>query len=178
MRAAAVIGRGRRMRRRRRRVFKLSWQDTQTYIRWLRQVSGKPYRLLTEAEWEYAARGGTYRRYWWGSSMKAGYANCKKCGGAWDYKFPAPVTQTQANQFGLHGMNGGVWEWTQDCWRADHSASPRDGSAVIGGDCTGRVLRGGSWRNDSGYAHASSRFRYDYNVRYSTNGFRVARDLQ
>ncbi len=159
-------------------VFKLSWQDAQSYIKWLRRVTGKPYRLLSEAEWEYAARGGTYRKYWWGKSMKAGFADCKGCGGTWSYKFPAPAEKVPANQFGLHGMNGGVWEWTQDCWNPNHNSSPTDGSAVTRGDCSARVLRGGSWRNDAGYAHASSRLRYDFNVRYSTNGFRVARDMQ
>jgi formylglycine-generating enzyme required for sulfatase activity len=85
---------------------------------------------------------------------------------------------SKANPFGVHGMSGGVWEWTDDCWNANYERTPTDGSAAGQGDCTARVLRGGSWRNDAGYAHSASRLRYDFNVRYSTNGFRVARDLR
>jgi formylglycine-generating enzyme required for sulfatase activity len=109
--------------------------------------------------------------------MKVGMADCKECGGGWSYAFPAPVSTVKPNPFGLYGMSGGVWEWTEDCWRPDYEHAPTDGSAASKGNCRMRVLRGGSWRNDQAYAHAASRLRYDYNVRYSTNGFRVARDL-
>ena len=158
-------------------VHKLSWKDVQEYIAWINKVTGKPYRLLSEAEWEYAARGGVGAKFWWGDRMVVGVADCKDCGNAWSYKFPSPVGTFKANPFGLHGMNGGVWEWTDDCWRPNHDHAPTDGSASTTGDCSGRVLRGGSWRNDADYARVTSRLRYDYNVRYSTNGFRVARDL-
>jgi formylglycine-generating enzyme required for sulfatase activity len=110
--------------------------------------------------------------------MDAGMADCKECSAAWTYKSPAPVIMSKANPFGVHGMSGGVWEWTDDCWNANYERTPTDGSAAGQGDCTARVLRGGSWRNDAGYAHSASRLRYDFNVRYSTNGFRVARDLR
>lgn len=158
-------------------VHKLSWKDIQEYLAWLKKRTGKAYRLPSEAEWEYAARGGTDGRFWWGDRMMVGMADCKKCGGGWSYSFPAPVDMVKPNPFGLYGMSGGVWEWTDDCWRPDLNGAPTDGSASSKGDCNARVLRGGSWRNDQAYAHASSRLRYDYNVRYSTNGFRVARDL-
>jgi formylglycine-generating enzyme required for sulfatase activity len=159
-------------------VHKLSWKDVQEYIAWIRKVTGKQYRLPTEAEWEYAARGGVESSYWWGNRMAAGMADCKDCGSAWSYKFPAPVGSFKPNPFGLHGMNGGVWEWTEDCWRNDYDRAPVDGSAVItSSTCGARVLRGGSWRNDASYSQSTSRLRYDFNVRYSTNGFRVARDL-
>jgi formylglycine-generating enzyme required for sulfatase activity len=159
-------------------VHRLSWNDIQEYLGWLKKVTGQPYRLPSEAEWEYAARGGSDRRYWWGDRMDAGMADCKDCGSGWSYKSPAPVTMSKANPFGVHGVSGGVWEWTDDCWNASYDRTPTDGSAAGQGDCTARVLRGGSWRNDAGYAHAASRLRYDFNVRYSTNGFRVARDLR
>jgi formylglycine-generating enzyme required for sulfatase activity len=131
-------------------VHKLSWKDVQEYIAWIRKVTGKQYRLPTEAEWEYAARGGVESSYWWGNRMAAGMADCKDCGSAWSYKFPAPVGSFKPNPF----------------------------SAVItSSTCGARVLRGGSWRNDASYSQSTSRLRYDFNVRYSTNGFRVARDL-
>jgi len=158
-------------------VHKLSWKDVQEYLGWLRKVTDKDYRLPTEAEWEYAARGGVESSYWWGNRMAAGMADCKDCGSAWSYKFPAPVGSFKPNPFGLHGMNGGVWEWTEDCWRNDYNRAPTDGSAVTEGTCGARVLRGGSWRNDASNARSTSRLRYDFNVRYSTNGFRVARDV-
>jgi len=158
-------------------VHKLSWKDVQQYLAWLKKVTGKAYRLPSEAEWEYAARGGTEGRFWWGDRMAVGMADCKGCGSGWSYSFPAAVDMVKPNPFGLYGMNGGVWEWTDDCWRPDLNGAPTDGSASSKGDCNARVLRGGSWRNDQAYAHASSRLRYDYNVRYSTNGFRVVRDL-
>ena len=159
-------------------MHKLSWKDVQEYLGWLKKITGKPYRLPSEAEWEYAARGGSEHKFWWGERMTVGMADCKDCGNAWHYQAPAPVTMSKANPFGLHGMSGGVWEWTEDCWNTDYDHTPRDGSAADRGDCTKRVLRGGSWRNDANSAYSASRFRYDYDVRYSTNGFRVARDLQ
>ncbi len=159
-------------------MHKLSWKDVQEYLAWLKKITGQPYRLPSEAEWEYAARGGSEHKYWWGDRMTVGMADCKDCGGKWDYKAPAPVTMSKANPFGLYGMSGGVWEWTEDCWNPDYNRTPRDGSAADQGDCSARVLRGGSWRNDANSAYSASRFRYDFNVRYSTNGFRVARDLR
>jgi formylglycine-generating enzyme required for sulfatase activity len=158
-------------------VHKLSWKDIQEYLAWLKKTTGKAYRLPSEAEWEYAARGGTGSRFWWGERMAAGMADCKDCGGSWNYGFPAPANSSKPNPFGLYGMSGGVWEWTDDCWRADHDNAPSDGKASSKGDCGARALRGGAWRNDQGYVHMSSRLRYDFNVRYSTNGFRVVRDL-
>jgi formylglycine-generating enzyme required for sulfatase activity len=158
-------------------VHRLSWKDIQEYIGWLKKVTGQPYRLPSEAEWEYAARGGSVHKYWWGDRMAAGMADCKDCGGGWSFKTPASATASKPNPFGLHGMSGGVWEWTDDCWNPGYDGTPRDGSASRDGDCSARVLRGGSWRNDANYAHSASRLRYDFDVRYSTNGFRVARDL-
>jgi formylglycine-generating enzyme required for sulfatase activity len=158
-------------------VHRLSWKDIQEYLAWLKQTTGKTYRLPSEAEWEYAARGGTSGRFWWGDRMTVGMADCKECGSDWSYARPAPVDASKPNPFGLYGMSGGVWEWTDDCWRSDYDGAPTDGSASSKGNCSVRVLRGGSWRNDYRYAHVSSRLRYDYNVRYSTNGFRVVRDL-
>jgi formylglycine-generating enzyme required for sulfatase activity len=158
-------------------VHNVNWNEVQDYLKWLREVTGEPYRLPTEAEWEYAARAGTKTRYWWGEVVGASNANCEDCGGDWDRKTPAQVGGFAANPFGLHDMNGGVMEWVADCWAQDYDGAPSDGSAQLSGDCTQRVLRGGSWRNDQTYATVSSRLSYDASVRYYTNGFRVARDL-
>ncbi len=159
-------------------VRKLSWSDAMRYVAWLRKKTGQKYRLPTEAEWEYAARAGSDALYWWGDRMAPGLADCKKCDPAWNRKLPQSVGRDKPNPFGLHGVSGGVWEWTADCWHNDYAKAPGDGRAWDAADCRGRVLRGGSWRNDATYARAASRLRYDFDVRYSTNGFRVARDLR
>jgi formylglycine-generating enzyme required for sulfatase activity len=158
-------------------VHNVSWDDAQDFVGWLREITGRPYRLPTEAEWEYAARAGTSTRFWWGDSIGQGKANCQDCGGAWDRARPVSVGSYSANPFGLHDMNGGVMEWVADCWVQDYGGAPADGSARTVPNCHQRALRGGSWRNDQSYATASSRLGYDAGVRYYTNGFRVARDL-
>ena len=155
----------------------LSWNDAQQYVRWLSKVTGHNYRLPSEAEWEYAARGGTSSRYWWGDSMQSGKANCKGCGGDWSNEAPANVDAFPANPFGLYGTSGGVWEWVADCWHKSYTGAPRDGSVWSESDCRENVIRGGSWRNDKTYAHSASRFTYDTGVRYILNGFRVAKSL-
>ena len=155
----------------------LSWSDAQQYVKWLSKITGKAYRLPTEAEWEYAARAGTDRRFWWGDTAGAGKADCKGCGGKWSDEAPADIDAFPANPFGLYGMNGGVWEWVTDCWHKSYNGAPADGSAWDNGDCRERVIRGGSWRNDTSYAHSASRFKYDADVRYLLNGFRVAKTL-
>ncbi len=155
----------------------LSWVDAQRYVRWLSKLSGQNYRLPTEAEWEYAARAGTSSRYWWGEKIEPGKANCKGCGGDWNNDAPVNVDALPPNPFGIYGMNGGVWEWVEDCWHKDYTGAPTDGSAWTSSDCRENVIRGGSWRNDSTYAHSASRFTYDTAVRYILNGFRVAKSL-
>jgi len=87
------------------------------------------------------------------------------------------VSNYPANQFGLHGTSGGVWEWVSDCWHKSYKGAPGDGSAWSKSDCRENVVRGGGWRNDSSYIHSASRFKYDSNVRYILHGFRVAKTL-
>jgi len=156
----------------------LSWDDAQQYVKWLSKASGKPYRLPTEAEWEYAARGGTSTRYWWGDPMRPGNANCKECGAPWRQEAPADVGSFAANPYGLHDMNGSVWEWVADCWHESYKGAPADGRAWDDPNCRARVIRGGSWREGASYMLSSTRFKYDASVRQSQNGFRVARDLK
>jgi formylglycine-generating enzyme required for sulfatase activity len=156
----------------------VSWDEAQLYLKWLSTVSHRPYRLPTEAEWEYAARGGTTTRYWWGEQMKGGNSSCQGCGEPWKADAPPPVGSFVANPFGLADMNGSVWEWVQDCWHSSYKGAPPDGSAWADGNCQSRVIRGGSWREDGSYMLSTTRFKYDASVRQSQNGFRVARTLK
>jgi formylglycine-generating enzyme required for sulfatase activity len=155
----------------------VSWDEALLYLKWLSTASGKPYRLPTEAEWEYAARGGTATRYWWGNEMKKGNSSCEGCGPPWSEERPPPAGSFPANPFGLNDMNGSVWEWVQDCWHSTYKGAPADGSAWVDGNCQARVIRGGSWRENGSYMLSTTRFKYDASVRQSQNGFRVARSL-
>ncbi|MBI2275941.1 MAG: SUMF1/EgtB/PvdO family nonheme iron enzyme [Dechloromonas sp.] len=156
----------------------VSWDDAKKYVSWLSKLSGKSFRLPTEAEWEYAARGGTTTRYWWGDQMRPGNANCKGCGEPWQQQEPAKVGSFAANSFGAHDMNGSVWEWVADCWHNSYHGAPANGLAWNEPNCTVRVIRGGSWRDGASYMLSSTRFKYDGNVRNSQNGFRVAREVK
>ncbi|MET0743079.1 MAG: SUMF1/EgtB/PvdO family nonheme iron enzyme [Microvirga sp.] len=153
----------------------LSWNDARQYVEWLSKSTGRPYRLPSEAEWEFAARAGTTRRYWWGDRLTPRMANCKGCGEPYDQRQPAKVASFTANAFGLFDMAGGVAQWVADCWAPDYQGAPGDGSARTAPNCRENVLRGGSWRNDSSYVRAASRAYYDTNVRYPAHGLRVAR---
>jgi formylglycine-generating enzyme required for sulfatase activity len=159
-------------------VHDVSWDDAQQYLKWLTKLSGKPYRLPTEAEWEYAARGGTTTRYWWGDEMRKGKVNCKDCGPPWNADAPADVGSFAPNPFGFYGMGGGVWEWVSDCWHSSYKNAPSDGRSWEEPYCQSHVIRGGSWLDGAGYMLSSTRFKYDGSVRYTTNGFRPARDVK
>jgi formylglycine-generating enzyme required for sulfatase activity len=132
--------------RRQQPVVNVTWRDAARYVAWLSAITGKPYRLLTEAEYEYAARAGTTTVYPWGDTIGTGNTNCAGCGTQWDGKQPAPVGSFSANTFGLFDMIGNVWEWVADCAHTDYSGAPLDGSAWLdSGGCTSHVARGGSW---------------------------------
>ena len=159
-------------------VIFVSWVDAQEYVTWLSKQTGKPYRLLTEAEWEYAARAGSDKAYFWGGEIGKLNANCDGCGTQWDQKQTAPVGSFAANAFGLHDMHGNVWEIVQDCYRGNYNGAPTDGSANTEGDCYRRVVRGGSWISDAQYLRSAARYRNAIDDRGSQNrGFRVARTL-
>ena len=158
-------------------VHNVSWNNAQNFLAWLRQKTGKKYRLPSEAEWEYAARGGTVTRYWWGDQVGVAKANCVDCGGQQDAHRPLPVDALPANPFGLYHMLGGVAQWTEDCWFPDYRGAPVDGTAREAPACMKRVLRGGSFRAGQDDITTTSRNSYDSSVRYLVNGFRVARDV-
>jgi len=156
----------------------VSWDDAQAFIQWLNEAAQpeKPYRLPTEAEWEYAARGGTETDYWWGNSIGSNNANCNGCGSPWDKKMTAPVASFQPNPYGLYDTVGNVWEWVEDCYSGTYNNAPSDGSAVARSGCF-RVIRGGSWYSYPGYTRVSYRYWSWTSGRNNFLGFRLAQDL-
>jgi formylglycine-generating enzyme required for sulfatase activity len=158
-------------------VISVTWEDAQQYVAWLSRMTGQTYRLLTESEWEYAARAGSTTAYYWGDEIGRENANCGGCGSQWDNKRAAPVGSFPANAFGLYDMAGNVWQWLQDCYHDDYDGAPRDGSAWTDGDCSRRVVRGGSWDVDPQYVSSSARSRGTAGNRTSNLGFRVGRTL-
>ena len=165
-------GRGRRP------VINVSWDDAGAYAAWLSKKTRKPYRLLSESEYEYAARAGTQTAYPWGNAVGTNKADCHSCGSAWDARQTAPVGSFAPNRFGLYDMAGNVREWTQDCYHDSYSGAPADGTAwTEGANCYDRVVRGGSWLLAPAFLRSASRYWFtaDYRLRYL--GFRVARTL-
>lgn len=158
-------------------VSNVSWNDAMQYATWLSHATNRAYRLPTEAEWEFAARGGTQTKYWWGNQMVAGMAYCRGCGDpSFNPRHAIKVGSFPPNGFGVYDISGGVAEWVADCWHKDYAGAPRNGSSWDAVDCQEHVLRGGSWMNDASYLRTSNRDKYDTNVRYPTHGFRIARD--
>lgn len=171
----------------------ISWNDAKAYAEWLSRTTGKKYRLPTEAEWEYAARGNTRTaRYWGGNPDEAcGYANAAdktakaqiRGASSWSafnctdgFPYTAPVGSFKANAFGLNDMLGNVWEWTEDSYHDSYKGAPTDGIAWQG-DGAKRVLRGGSWNNAPRNVRAAVRNSYKPALRFSFFGFRLARML-
>jgi len=156
----------------------VSWDDAQAFIQWLNEATQpeKPYRLPTEAEWEYAARGGTETDYWWGTSIGSNNANCRTCGSQWDTEMTAPIASFKPNPYGLYDTVGNVWEWVEDCYSRTYNNAPSDGSAVAGSGCH-RVVRGGSWDIDPWITRVSFRCRFWSFNRNDYLGFRLAQDL-
>ena len=159
----------------RRPAINVSWNAAQEYVRWLSGKTGHEYRLPSEAEWEYAARGGTTSARYWGSDIGVDRANCHGCSDIFDGEQTTPVGSFAANPFGLHDMIGNVWEWVDDCWNDTYEGAPTDGSTWATGDCRLAVLRGGSWGYFPRSARAASRHRAERGIGLSTNGFRVLR---
>jgi hypothetical protein len=141
------------------------------------ETTGKPYRLLSEAEWEYAARAGTTTRYPWGDAPGTNNANLRDSGSRWGGKQTAPVGSFNANRFGLHDMIGNVWECVQGCYNANYRGAPVDGRAWERGDCGSAIVRGGSWLYVPNAARAATRQSMAPGFRRDDLGFRVARAL-
>jgi formylglycine-generating enzyme required for sulfatase activity len=158
-------------------IYNVSWGNAKQYADWLSKKTGRAYRLPTEAEWEYMARAGTKTPFWWGRNVGLNNANCVECNDE-QYGKPRPVGSFPANPFGIHDTAGNVAEWVEDCWNSSYRGAPKDGSAWLSGNCSLRVLRGGSFDNRAGQVQSAYRFRYDAYVPYSANGFRVVRELE
>jgi formylglycine-generating enzyme required for sulfatase activity len=161
-------------------VIHVSWNDAVAYAAWLSRQTDTRYRLPTEAEWEYAARGGTDTVYWWGNEVQQGLANCIGCGSRWDGKQAAPVGSFKPNPFGLYDTSGNVWEWVQDCRHENYQGAPVDGSAweeKDGGDCGVRGIRGGMWLRAHDIVRSSSRFWNRPTRSARALGFRLVREI-
>ena len=143
-------------------VIDVAWHEAREYAAWLSRKTGKSYRLLTEAEWEYGARAGTDARYWWGNDTRPGAANCNDCGSRWDGRRPAPVGSFTPNPFGLFDMHGNVWEWVEDC---SYDCTSREGP----------IVRGGAWQGTAHSIRSAARSSVNGNYRDQRIGFRVAR---
>jgi formylglycine-generating enzyme required for sulfatase activity len=171
----------------------VTWNDAQEYLNWLSGVTGKNYRLPSEAEWEYACRGVTPHSRFWGDDPKDAFRYANVADQSLKRKYPrwpwtihdcddgfaetAPVGNYAPNPFGLHDMLGNVWEWCEDWWNDNYEGAPENGSAWLSGDGDRRVVRGGAWSYDSRSVRAASRNWFDITIRIANVGFRPARTL-
>lgn len=172
----------------------VSWDDATAYVQWLSHRTGQNFRLLTEAEWEYAARAGSESARFWGDDPAIG---CEHANGAdlsmrarvpgtstWPiagcndrHAYTAPVGSYRPNAFGLYDMLGNAEEWTQDCWNATYARTPSNGAAASAGDCALRAVRGGAWDDAPVGLRAAYRVGSPTTIRVYRRGFRVARDV-
>jgi formylglycine-generating enzyme required for sulfatase activity len=174
-------------------VVNVSWRDARAYAAWLGERTGKRYRLPSEAEFEYALRGGTQTRFWWGGQAPTrrvenltGSGDRSPSGRRWSNAFPnyrdgywgpAPGASFVANPFGLYDIDGNVSEWVADCWHDNYVRAPVDGSAWLNPGCSVHVVRGGSWGSSPDQVRSAYRQGADGSVRSGRVGFRVVREL-
>jgi formylglycine-generating enzyme required for sulfatase activity len=171
----------------------VSWTDAKAYVQWLSQTTGKTYRLLSEAEFEYIARAGSNARFGFGDDpaslckfvngadraakatglpADAAYLNCSD-----GFPFTAPVGSLEANAFGLYDVIGNVWEWTEDCFYGDYATASLDSAARVDSACTSRAVRGGDWFSAEASLRPAVRAKANVEARHDDIGFRVARTL-
>lgn len=174
-------------------VVHVSWNDATAFTRWLARGTGKPYRLPSEAEFEYALRAGKKTRYWWGDGTPpravenlTGEHDISRARRQWSTFFegyedkfwgPAPVASFEPNPFGLHDIAGNVGEWVRDCWHDTYLRAPSDGSAWLNPGCKLRIIRGGYWASSPDQARSAFRLSAKPERRDARVGFRIARDL-
>jgi len=157
-------------------VVNVSWHDAVAYTEWLSKQTGHRYRLPSEAEWEFAARSGSVKRYWWGNEVGESNGNCFDCGGQWSGRQTAPVGSFPASDFGLHDMAGNAREWVQDCYLPNYNDARQDGTAVVTPGCAERVVRGGSYSSPSKKLRSAARDHNEPGLRQDDLGFRVVRE--
>lgn len=158
-------------------VTNVSWDDAIAYTQWLSKQTGKKYRLPSEAEWEYAARGGTRSSFWWGNDKGVGNAHCFNCGSDLNTSRPAKVGSYKPNPFGLYDTAGNVFEWVHDCYHRNYIGAPDDGSVWEGGDCNVRVVRGGAFRSPASSMRVENRETFPSNKGQYNVGIRLVRDI-
>lgn len=161
-------GRGRRP------VVDVSWEDASLYVAWLSRRTGKQYRLLSEAEWEYVARAGTTTARPWGDALSTGNANCASCGNDEAGRRTTPVGSFKTNAWGIADALGNVWEWVADCRNPGYDGAPGDGTPWLTGDCAQRAMRGGSWLTEARGVRVAARAYFPVQRRDVNIGFRVA----
>ncbi len=175
--ADAGWGRGRQP------VINVSWDDAELYVTWLSSRTGKAYRLLSEAEFEYVTRAGTTTPFWWGASIsteQANYDGRETYGGGPQEdarEQTVAVNSFAANPWGIYQVHGNVDEWIEDCWHENYTGAPANGSALIGADCGFHVHRGGAWNSSAEDLRAAARQADSPDYRTSNLGFRIARTL-
>ncbi len=157
-------------------VIDVNWFDAQAYAAWLTAQTGYRYRLPTEAEWEYAARGKTTTFYWWGETLERGQANCWGCGSRWDNRLAAPVDTLARNPFGLFHVHGNVYEWTCSSFGTPLDQNALECAAPTTSPTVWRVLRGGAWPHEVRGLGSPCRFANDPTTRLSSLGFRLVRE--
>jgi len=174
-------------------VIHVSWNDAAAYANWLAGGTGKSYRLPSEAEFEYALRGGTSSPYWWGDASPArvvenltGEGDSSRSRRRWSTFFegygdhywgPAPVGSFEVNPYGIYDIGGNVGEWVRDCWHETYIRAPLDGSSWVNPGCKLRVIRGGYWASSPDQTRAAFRLSALPDRRDARIGFRIARDL-
>ena len=159
-------------------VISVSYDDAQRYVAWLSRMTKRTYRLLSDAEWEYAAKASTTTAYYWGDQIGTNNADCRGCGSKWDGQEPAPIGQFKPNAFGLYDMAGNVWQWTADCWHDNYVGAPADGSAwLAGGNCNSHMVRGGAWDYAPNRLRSADHDGYASGTKIFYLGLRVARTL-
>ena len=169
----------------------VNWYDAREYTKWLSSRTGREYRLLSESEWEYAARAGTGTERYWGDDYvnwdACHHANVGDRGPGYRYANGYPCSDgsrnTRAvggyhpNAFGLYDMLGNVWEWMEDCYEPSYRDAPDNGAARTAADCGKRVLRGGSWIDEPDDIRSAERIKSDPGNWGTVSGFRIARAL-
>ncbi len=164
-------------------VIYVSWNDAKNYLTWISQKTGKPYRLLSEAEREYVTRAGTTTVFWWGDQISTSLANYNgnytyHNGPKGEFRQRAlPVDSFAPNPWGLYQVHGNVSEWMEDCWTKNYDGAPENGSARTDGNCAARFIRGGSWDTLPEYLRSAARFNEFNKIRHYALGFRVTRSL-
>lgn len=170
-------------------VINILWDEAKEYVWWLSHITGKSYRLMSEAEREYVTRAGTKTAFWWGGSFVPARANYNRNSSdplgptTFDARQPIVVPRTMPvhsgtpNPWGLYHVHGNVYDWVEDCWNDSYAGAPSDGSAWIGGNCNGHVLRGGSFGGSPHTLRSAARSWSDAPNRLIYMSVRVARTL-